>query len=99
ALCFVQTARETAGAARTRSSLRPLIGEGRKFPANLGRKASRECEAVFFVIASAAKQSIAPREERVDCFAALAMTVPYMLWNFGAAIAYWTSGLQRRNRA
>src|SRR3981189_3563338 len=25
ALCFVQTARETAGAARTRSSLRPLI--------------------------------------------------------------------------
>jgi hypothetical protein len=25
AFCFVQTARETAGAARTRSSLRPLI--------------------------------------------------------------------------
>jgi len=28
------------------------------------------------VIASAAKQSIAPRKERMDCFAALAMT-----WN------------------
>jgi hypothetical protein len=26
------------------------------------------------VIASAAKQSILPREERMDCFAALAMT-------------------------
>jgi hypothetical protein len=28
----------------------------------------------FFVIASAAKQSIARRKERMDCFAALAMT-------------------------
>jgi hypothetical protein len=29
----------------------------------------------FFVIASAAKQSISPLKERMDCFAALAMTV------------------------
>jgi len=29
----------------------------------------------FNVIASAAKQSISPRKERMDCFAALAMTV------------------------
>ena len=42
ALCFVQSAHGTAGAARTRSSLRPLFEEGGKFPANLGRNASRE---------------------------------------------------------
>jgi len=35
-------AHETAGAARTRSSLRPLTTEGEEFPANLGRNASRE---------------------------------------------------------
>jgi hypothetical protein len=31
-------------------------------------------ELCFAVIASAAKQSISPRKERMDCFAALAMT-------------------------
>src|SRR6476620_8104752 len=41
---FVHIARETAGAARTRSSLRPLTTEGEEFPANLGRNARRECE-------------------------------------------------------
>ena len=35
-------AHETAGAARTRSSLRPLFGEVAKITANLGRDASRE---------------------------------------------------------
>src|SRR5882757_962312 len=35
-------AHETAGAARIRHSLRPLIGEGGKFPAKLGRNAPRE---------------------------------------------------------
>ena len=39
---FVHIAHETAGAARTRSSLRPLTTEGEEFPANLGRNASRE---------------------------------------------------------
>ena len=34
---FVHIAHETAGAARTRSSLRPLTIEGEEFPANLGR--------------------------------------------------------------
>src|SRR3954469_16701636 len=37
AFLFAQIARETAGAASTRSSLRPLIEEGGKFPANLGQ--------------------------------------------------------------
>ena len=33
---FVHIAHETAGAARTRSSLRPLIGEGEEFQHNSG---------------------------------------------------------------
>ena len=44
---LVQIAHETAGAARTRSSLRPLFSRARKFLAKLGRIASRECEAAF----------------------------------------------------
>ena len=43
---FVHIAHETAGAARTRPSLRPLIGEGGKFLANLGRIEPRDREAV-----------------------------------------------------
>jgi hypothetical protein len=42
-------ARETAGAARTRSSLRPLIS-GRRFLAKLGRNAPRECRGVFVIL-------------------------------------------------
>ena len=37
----------TAGAARIRHSLRPLIGEGGKFLAKLGRIVPRECEIAF----------------------------------------------------
>ena len=48
---LVQIAHETAGAARTRSSLRPLIEEGGKFLAKLGRNASRDREPIFGVIA------------------------------------------------
>ena len=54
----VHIAHETSGAARIRHSLRPLTTEGEKFPASLGRIASRECEAVSAVIASEAKQSM-----------------------------------------
>jgi hypothetical protein len=43
---FVQFAHETAGAARTRSSLRPLTFEGRNEIAKLGRIAPRECGGV-----------------------------------------------------
>jgi hypothetical protein len=45
------------------------------FHAPPGRFAPRECEGVFAVIASEAKQSISPHKERMDCFASLAMTV------------------------
>src|SRR5437870_240710 len=74
ALLFAQIARETAGAASTRSSLRPLFRRGPNEDANLGRNAPRECETISTVIASAAKQSISPHKERMDCFAALAVT-------------------------
>ena len=47
-LCAI--ARETAGAARTRSSLRPLFGEGEEILANLGRVASREREHTSNVV-------------------------------------------------
>src|SRR6202049_2257091 len=43
-LCTV--AHETAGAACTRCSLRPLIGEGGNLTANLGRNAPRDREVV-----------------------------------------------------
>ena len=46
----VHTAHETAGAARIRHSLRPLTTEGEELPANLGRNASREREAISAVI-------------------------------------------------
>ncbi len=46
---FVHIAHETAGAARARSSLRPLTIEGEEFPANLGRNASRDREAAFWI--------------------------------------------------
>ena len=44
---LVHVAHETAGAARIRHSLRPLIGEGGKFLANLGRIAPRDRETAF----------------------------------------------------
>jgi hypothetical protein len=68
----VHIAHETAGAARTRHSLRPLTIEGRELIADLGRNAPRDREGVSSVIASEAKQSISPHEERMDCFVAYA---------------------------
>ena len=47
ALLFAQIARETAGAASTRSSLRPLIRWRANEDANLGRPAPRDYEVVF----------------------------------------------------
>src|SRR4029079_4578559 len=46
ALLFAQIARETAGAASTRSSLRPLFRRGPTKDANLGRSAPRDREIV-----------------------------------------------------
>ena len=42
---FVHIAHGTAGAARTRSSLRPLFGEGERYFHNSGRNALRERKA------------------------------------------------------
>ena len=75
AVLFAQIARETAGAACTRSSLRPQFSKRANEDANLGRKAPREGETISTVIASEAKQSIVTScTERMDCVAALAMT-------------------------
>ena len=46
AVLFVQIAREIAGAASTRSSLRPLNKRARSSPANLGRNALRDREVI-----------------------------------------------------
>src|SRR5437868_6996343 len=83
ALCFVQTAHETAGAARIRHSLRPLFEEGGAFLAKLGRIAPRECGRTssrclkcefecHLVIASEAKQSMPQQDAK--WIAWLAMT-------------------------
>ena len=47
AFCFVQTARETAGAARTRSSLRPLFRWRDNEMQTFGRNASRDRLRIF----------------------------------------------------
>src|SRR3954447_16981382 len=81
-ILFVQSARETAGAARTRSSLRPLMMRARNFwqSSGVSRRENakvypRHCErGCIGVIASAARQSTLPYKERLDCFATLAMT-------------------------
>ena|ERR1700710_415853 len=79
---------ETAGAARTRSSLRPLISERANEMQNFGQKMPRErgpmshhviaCNKreAFVQGSEATRQSILQREERPDCFVAslLAMT-------------------------
>src|SRR6266511_2683243 len=53
----------------------PSISKRANEIANLGLHAPRECETVSTVIASEAKQSMSRHKERMDCFAALAMTV------------------------
>jgi hypothetical protein len=50
---LVHIAHEIAGAARIRHSLRPLCLEGEKFPAKLGRIASRERERISGVVTRA----------------------------------------------
>jgi hypothetical protein len=57
-------AHETAGAARIRHSLRPLIGEGERFFPQLGRSAPRERKSISAVIASEAKQSMSRHNDR-----------------------------------
>src|SRR5258708_25259387 len=65
--CF---ARETAGAARTRSSLRPLIFRGARLSANFGRTASRKCEVVSS--RHCERSEAIHGATRLDCFVAIA---------------------------
>src|SRR5438034_8661814 len=76
ALLFAQIARETAGAASTRSSLRPLFKRRANGIAKLGRSAPRESE-------DASNRHCEERSDEairlsacdaMDCFAALART-------------------------
>jgi hypothetical protein len=60
---FAQIARETAGAASTRSSLRPLSFEKVKSKQSSGDQRREKAKVCPLVIASAAKQSIYPRAE------------------------------------
>src|SRR5665213_536352 len=50
-ISLMHIAHEIAGAARTRSSLRPLLEEGANEFANLGRMVSREGEPMFAIVA------------------------------------------------
>src|SRR5256885_11609210 len=74
AVLFAQIARETAGAASTRSSLRPLNSGGPNEMQTSGELRRENAQARSAVIASAAKQSMSQHKERMDCVAALAMT-------------------------
>jgi hypothetical protein len=66
-------AHEAAGATGTRRFLRPLLSEGMVMQ-NSDALRRENAELFLAVIASAAKQSISPHKERMDCFASLAMT-------------------------
>jgi hypothetical protein len=76
---YVHFARETAGAARIRLSLRPLLSRRVKDDANLGRIAPRECEVISRRHCEERKRRSNPpfflSAKKLDCFASLAMTV------------------------
>src|SRR6478672_7738010 len=74
AFLFAQIARETAGAASTRSSLRPLSSGGPNENANLGRSTPRECETVSTRHCERSEAIHLSACCAMDCFAALAMT-------------------------
>src|SRR6478672_9482558 len=73
AVLFAQIARETAGAASTRSSLRPLISMRANENANLGRSASREGEGMSTRHCERSEAIHLSACRAMDCFAALAM--------------------------
>jgi hypothetical protein len=68
-----QTARGTAGAARTRSSLRPLIGEGKR-DANLGHIMSRDRDTISRSLRAQRSNPSFRVRRTMDCFAPLAKT-------------------------
>src|SRR5947208_9277997 len=61
AVLFAQIARETAGAASTRSSLRPLISRRANVDANLGRIVSRDRETVSTSLRAKRSNPLSPR--------------------------------------
>jgi hypothetical protein len=61
AFSFVHFAHETAGAARTRLSLRPLFSKGETISEKLARNARRGREAMFSVIARSDLSAVAQR--------------------------------------
>jgi hypothetical protein len=77
AFSFVHFARETAGAASTRRSLRPLLF-GRNDLQSPGETRRGNAEVCFHAViarSEATKQSILPLRRTMDCFASLAMTL------------------------
>ncbi|HYS83951.1 MAG TPA: hypothetical protein VEN78_02975 [Bradyrhizobium sp.] len=62
---------------RNRALTTPSLGES--FINDSGASRGEVADVCLAVIASAAKQSILPRKERMDCFASLAMTA-VALW-------------------
>jgi len=68
-------ARETAGAARTRLSLRPLFDEGERQNAKPGRIAPRDREGMSRRHCERSEAIHGAASKKLDCFAALAMTV------------------------
>src|SRR5437870_4288189 len=71
---FAQIARETAGAACTRSSLRPSSSGGTSEVANLGRSAPREGQTLPSRHCERSEAIHIPTRGAMDCFASLAMT-------------------------
>src|SRR5256885_17105460 len=74
---FVHVAHEIAGAARIRHSLRPLISRGRKNNMQTSGAMRREIAKLYppSLRAQRSNPSRHIKEERMDCFASLAMTV------------------------
>ena len=74
AVLFAQIARETAGAASTRSSLCPLFSRRANEDAKLGRITSREGASSFSCHCERSEAIHLSTCGAMDCFAALAMT-------------------------
>src|SRR5438067_8540107 len=64
AVLFAQIARETAGAASTRSSLRPLTSKRATEDANLGRKAPRDREVISTSLRAQRSNPLSPHARK-----------------------------------
>src|SRR6185436_13348918 len=76
AVLFAQIARGTAGAASTRSSLRPLVG-GTRFKQNLGRKSRRESADTYSpVIVREGGRSSIPETSMIESISRSVLDAP-----------------------